>query len=89
MRVHALTVVAVALVIGLPLGIACGRLAFGAFARDLGAQPQAALPLLLLAAVAGGLVVVGLLAALGPQRAATRRSPLAALAADDRRAMPT
>jgi hypothetical protein len=86
-RVHALTVVVVALVIGLPLGIAGGRLAFGAFARDLGAEPEAAVPLLLLAAVAAGLVIVGLMAAVGPQRAATRRSPLAALAADDRRTM--
>jgi hypothetical protein len=82
-RVHALVVVAVALVAGLPLGVAGGRLAFGAFALDLGAEPDASVPLLLLAAIGVALVVVGLLVAVLPQRAATRHSVLAALAADD------
>jgi hypothetical protein len=71
-RSHAVTVVAVALGFGLPIGIALGRVSFLAFIRDLGAAPIIDVPLLPIAALAGAVVVVGLVAAVVPAHRAAR-----------------
>ena len=71
-RWQALTVVGAGLVVGVPLGLACGRLAFGAFADSLGVAPDPTVPLAWVATVVAATVVVGLLAAAGPAHRATR-----------------
>jgi hypothetical protein len=84
-RWHGLVVVAIALLVGLPLGVALGRVGFTAFARDIGAAPQPVVPLTLLTivvAVAIGLAVVA--AALPARHAATRSARSDVLWRDDR-----
>jgi putative ABC transport system permease protein len=70
---HALTVVMVGLVVGLPLGIIVGRLTFAAFARDLGVAPRPFVPLPLVLVTILVVLTVGVVSALLPARSAARR----------------
>jgi hypothetical protein len=76
---QATTVVAIALVIGLPTGIAGGRWAWRVFAIQLGVLPEPAVPLAaIVIAVPGALALANLIAA-APGRAAARTQPAAVL----------
>ena len=69
---QATTVVAIALLIGLPAGIAGGRWAWRVFAAQLGVLPEPAIPLTtIVIAIPAALVVANLIAA-APARAAAR-----------------
>jgi len=72
-------VLAVALVTGVPLGIAAGRLAWQAFADQIGVAPAAVVPLALVATVAGVIVLVALAATEWPARLAARTRPAVTL----------
>jgi hypothetical protein len=67
-RWHALAIVLAGLVVGLPLGVVVGRIAFGAFARDIGTVPRPAVPLLLLVVTGVVVIVTGLAASVMPSR---------------------
>jgi hypothetical protein len=71
-RWQALTVAAVGLAVGIPIGLAAGRLAYGAFAHGLGVAPDATVPLAWLAVLVVATVGVGLLAAAAPAHRAAR-----------------
>jgi hypothetical protein len=63
-RWQAASSIAAALLFGLPLGVALGRIVWQTFARTLGVDPAPTVPLVLLAVVATGTAVVAVLAAL-------------------------
>src|SRR5207248_8888292 len=65
----------VAVVLGIPLGIAAGRWAWLAFAHQLGIVPEAGVPLLALLAMVPATLVVANLVAVLPGRAAARAQP--------------
>jgi hypothetical protein len=67
--------VVLAVVIGLPLGVAAGRVAWTAFATRLGAAPDAVTPLLLLAITLPAAVVLANLIAAAPAAIAGRMRP--------------
>lgn len=67
-RWHALTVVLLAIAVGVPLGIAGGGVLYRSFAVDLGVLPTVDTSLLATAGVAAGTVLVGLLASTLPAR---------------------
>ena len=74
-----LTLTAGALVFGLLIGSVIGRLAWQAFARELGvASDSTGAPLALLA-IAGGAIVLALLAAVVPATIAARTRPTSSL----------
>jgi hypothetical protein len=76
---QATTIVAIALLIGLPTGIAGGRWAWRVFAAQLGVLPEPALPLTtIFIAIPGALVLANLIAAV-PGQAAARTQPGAIL----------
>ena len=72
----------IAIVIGGPLGIAGGRLAWQAFARSLGAVPVVEVPVLALIVGLAALVVAGNLLASVPAAAAARTRAAAGLRAE-------
>jgi len=77
------TTVAVAgLIVGLPLGIAAGRLGWDLFAGYIGFVPVPIAAAWGLVALAAGTVAVANLIALGPAVAAARIRPAAALRAE-------
>jgi putative ABC transport system permease protein len=76
---QALTVVAVGLVIGVPLGIAVGQFVWRTFASHLGAVPVAVVPVGLISIVCVVIVAGGVALALGPAALAVRVSPGEAL----------
>lgn len=77
--VQAMTLLAIGIVAGAPLGVAAGRVAWGLVASGLGVQPAPATPLIVLAALIPlGLLLSAALAAL-PGRAATTLLPAEAL----------
>jgi putative ABC transport system permease protein len=69
---QALTLAGMALVIGVPTGIACGRLCWQVFAHQLGITPVLAVPLTVLALVAAGWLAATAVIAVLPGEAATR-----------------
>jgi hypothetical protein len=69
---HVLTLAGIALVIGVPAGIACGRLSWQVFAHQLGITPVVAVPLAVLAVMAAGWLAAAALIAALPGEAATR-----------------
>ncbi len=69
------TVAVIGMVIGVPLGIVVGRAIWGSFARNLGAVPVSQVPILLLVALAAGVLAVANLIAIAPALAATRSRP--------------
>jgi len=79
---QALTVVAVGLVIGVPLGIVAGRVVWRLFALHLGAVPVAVIPVGLVCAVCAVIVVGGVALALVPAALAARVRPAEALRED-------
>ena len=72
----------VAVVIGVPLGIAGGRWAWHAFAGSLGVVPVTAIPLAVLLPGAAVLLLAGNLLTLVPATVAARTAPAAALRAE-------
>jgi len=66
-------------IIGIPLGVIAGRLVFKALADDIGALDGADFPLVSVAAVGAGVVLVANLVAMWPARMARRWSAAAAL----------
>jgi hypothetical protein len=69
---QALTLAGMALVIGVPAGIACGRLCWQIFAHQLGITPVVAVPLAVLAVMAAGWLAAAAVIAMLPAEAATR-----------------
>jgi hypothetical protein len=67
-RWHALSIVAVGILLGGPLGVAAGRSLYRQFALDLGVAPQLIVSPLWVTVVVLGAVLVGLLAAALPGR---------------------
>ena len=72
---QALTLAGIALVIGVPAGIACGRLCWQVFAHQLGITPVVAVPLAVLAVMAAGWLAAAAVIAVLPGEAATRNPP--------------
>jgi FtsX-like permease family len=73
---QALTLAGIALVIGVPAGILCGRLGWQIFAHQLGITPVVAVPLAVLSIMAAGWLAAAAVIAALPGEAATR-NPLA------------
>jgi len=71
----------IALALGLPIGIAAGRWAWNAFARNLGVVPAARTPWLVILIVPATLVLANVAAGL-PARAAARTKPALVLRAE-------
>ena len=80
-RVQALATMAAALVVGVPLGLVVGRLAWRAFATRLGIVTNPTMPWAWIAATVAGALVVAVVAAAWPGRCRRppRRGPLPAL----------
>jgi hypothetical protein len=78
-RVQALATTTVALVIGLPVGVALGRLAWRAFAQQLGVAAGPVVPLVWIAATIAGALAIALLAAALPARSAAHVDPATTL----------
>lgn len=79
---QATTIAAIALLAGLPIGVACGRWAWRIFAAQLGVLPEPAVPLAaILIAIPGALAIANLIAA-APARAAGRTQPATVLRAE-------
>ncbi len=76
---HASTVVAIALLLGIPLGIIAGRWAWSALATDLGAVIVPVIPWLVLAIGIPALLLLANLVAFVPGRIAARLRPAVAL----------
>ena len=74
-RVQSLVTMAVALLLGVPLGVAAGRIAWRGFADQLGVVTAPSTPGLWLVATVGGGVLIAVLAAAVPARLATASSP--------------
>ena len=76
---QALTLAGIALVIGVPAGMACGRLCWQIFAHQLGITPVVAVPLAVLAVMAAGWLAAAAVIAVLPGEAAARKPPASAL----------
>ena len=63
---QATTVALVGIVIGVPLGVATGQVVWRTFATNLGAVPVATVPVLVIAALGAGALVVANLLAIAP-----------------------
>ena len=72
LRWQAVTLAGTALLIGVPAGIACGRLCWQVFAHQLGITPVTAVPLAVLSVMAASWLAAAALIAVLPGRAATR-----------------
>jgi ABC-type antimicrobial peptide transport system permease subunit len=72
---QATTLALIGMVIGVPLGVAVGKVVWHDFANNLGAVPVSVVPVWLIAIVAVGVLVVTNLIAAGPAVAATRSKP--------------
>jgi hypothetical protein len=79
---QAATVAVVGVAVGVPLGLAAGRLIWSAFARNLGVVPVAVLPGWLIAMLAAGVIAAALAIAVIPAVTAARSRPAAALRAE-------
>ena len=71
-RWQSLTVVAVGLGVGIPVGLATGRIAYRAFASGIGVRPDPVVSLAWVSIVIAVTVAIGLVAAAGPERRAAR-----------------
>ncbi len=78
-RIQAVATMLVALVVGVPAGVLAGRSAWQVFARQLGVVPDPAAAWGWVLALAGGGLVVAVMAAVLPARVAARSTPAAAL----------
>ncbi len=73
------TIAVVGIVLGVPIGIAAGRVIWRAFALNLGVVPVDIAPVRLIVLFALGVVVAGALLALVPAMLAARTRPAEAL----------
>jgi predicted lysophospholipase L1 biosynthesis ABC-type transport system permease subunit len=79
---QATTIAAIALLVGLPVGVAAGRWAWRYLAAQLGVLPEPAVPLTaIIIAIPAALVVANLIAAV-PGQAAARIQPAVVLRAE-------
>lgn len=76
---HAVTVVGVGVVVGLPLGVALGRLSYRAFATGLGFFPEPDVSVVWTLAIVAGAAGTGLLASAAPALRAARSATADAL----------
>jgi predicted lysophospholipase L1 biosynthesis ABC-type transport system permease subunit len=76
------TVAVIAVVVGLPVGVAAGRWAWRLFANQLGVPPHPVIPLLPVALLLPGTVLLANLVAAVPARLAARTRPTAVLKAE-------
>jgi len=77
------TIIAAAgILVGVPAGLAAGRLAWRAFADNLGVVPEPVVATWMIAAVAAGTVVCANVLAIGPAVAASRANPASLLRAE-------
>jgi hypothetical protein len=72
---QATTVTLVGLVVGVPLGIALGRVIWRAFALNIGVVPDPVVDLTVIAALVGAVLVGAFVLAIGPAFAASRSRP--------------
>jgi hypothetical protein len=72
---QATTVALVGVVVGVPVGIAAGHEVWRAFATNFGVVPDPVLPVWAVAAVAGGVLVVANVLAVGPALVSARQRP--------------
>ena len=72
---QAMTLAAIGIIIGAPLGVVIGRVVWRAFANNLGAVPVSVVPIWFLVALLAGVVIVANLIAIGPALVATRSKP--------------
>jgi uncharacterized integral membrane protein len=72
---QATTVALVGVVVGVPVGIAAGHEVWRAFATNFGVVPDPVLPVWAVAAVAGGVLVVANVLAVGPALVSARQHP--------------
>lgn len=79
---QAITILAVATLVGAPLGVAGGRWAWTTFANSIGVVPAPVVPVTTLALGIGGLIAAGALLALWPAAIAARTVPAALLRAE-------
>ena len=75
-------VLIVAVLIGVPLGVAAGRWAWTTFASSIGVVPATVVPVPALVLGIAGLLAAGNLLAAGPAAVAARTPPAAALRAE-------
>lgn len=73
------TVAVIGAVVGIPLGVVAGRLAWAAYARNLGVPPALLVPLLMLGVMGAASLAVANLVALVPAAITTRTAPGIAL----------
>jgi putative ABC transport system permease protein len=78
-RVQAVATMVAALAIGVPLGVAVGRVAWRAFALRLGVAADPSTPLWWIAATVAGSVALAGVVAIFPARLAARINPATAL----------
>jgi ABC-type antimicrobial peptide transport system permease subunit len=76
------TLTGVALLVGLPLGVAAGRLSWALFGYDLGIPPGTITPTLALMVMTPTVIVIANAVALWPGRATARLSPADVLRAE-------
>jgi hypothetical protein len=76
---QATVVAALALVVGVPVGIAAGRWAWLAFAGGLGVVPLASVPAAVALLIAPATILIANLVAAGPARSAARTAPAVVL----------
>ncbi len=76
------TVAAIGIVLGVPLGIAAGRLVWNAFASNLGVVADPVVTAWVVAAIAAGTLVVANLLAVGPAWVASRTRAASLLKAE-------
>ena len=73
------TIALIGIVLGVPIGIALGRVIWRAFASNLGVVPVEIVPVRLVFLLAAGALVGGVLLALVPATLASRTRPAVAL----------
>jgi ABC-type antimicrobial peptide transport system permease subunit len=78
-KVQALAMMLGGFVVGAPLGVAMGRIAWQAFASRLGVVTASSTPIGWIIATGAGAALVAMLAAAGPARVAGRTNPAVAL----------
>jgi ABC-type lipoprotein release transport system permease subunit len=79
---QAVVIAGIGVVVGVPSGIALGRWVFSLVARSIGVLVEPVAPLLALALILPAALMLALLAAAGPGRAASRLSPATVLRAE-------
>jgi ABC-type lipoprotein release transport system permease subunit len=76
------TIALIALIVGLPVGVAGGRLVWRGYARGIGVLPEPATPALLLLVLAGATLLTANLVAAGPGWRESRARPIDSLKAE-------